>query len=333
MVFDAHSDIFSDFTNKSLQGESDIFRKYHIDRLRAGNVEGSIFVIWIDPPYDAHPRERMEQILAAVEKEKQCSSDILRIVTSVSEAEKALKDNLFYAFIGLEGLSGIGEDLSQIDRLYKLGARHASLTWNEENALATGLRGRSERGVTELGKKAIRSIEDKKMLLDVSHLNDASFWDVMRYATGPVVATHSSSRALCSAGRNLTDEMIKALVATGGMVGVNSYKEFTADEEENRTVDKLAAHVDHMVEVAGIEHIGFGFDFFEFLEGGAIDACSFEEVQASAKKGTPSVLGMKDASEIGNLLKALEKVGFTRAELQKLKRDNWIQTLQKVLGS
>lgn len=334
MVFDAHSDIWSDITVRTLRGETDIFRKYHYERLKKGGIEGSIFVMWIDPPYDKEPAARLKQIMNAINKETESCSDILRVVHNYEEMQKAKADGVFYVFIGCEGLSEIGEDIGQIDMLYEFGARHASLTWNEQNALATGIRGDADRGLTELGIKALHRIQELNMLFDVSHLNDKSFWDVMRHASGPVVATHSSSRALCSAPRNLTDEMIKELAATGGMVGINSYPEFISEKKTDRTVDMLAKHIEHIADITGIDRIGFGFDFCEFLEGEASTSCSLKQQETeqvnSKEAGDASVLrGLRDASEVPNLLEAMRKIGFTDDDIRKVSYENWHRMIRE----
>lgn len=340
MIFDAHSDIWSDVTVRSLRGETDIFRKYHYERLKEGGIEGSVFVIWIDPPYDKDPAARLKQIMDAIRKESSCCHDILRIVYNYEDMLKAKEDGIFYAFIGCEGLSEIGEDIEQIDMLYEFGARHASLTWNEQNPLATGIRGDENRGLTELGIKALHRIQELGMLSDVSHLNDKSFWDVMRHTVGAVSATHSSSRELCQAKRNLTDEMIKELAATGGMVGINSYPEFIAEEKSERTVDMLARHIEHIVNIAGIDQVGFGFDFCEFLEGEASTSCSLKEELQNKKDDeketknddrTSILRGLRDASETPNLIKAMRKIGFTDADIRKISYENWHRVIRKNL--
>lgn len=344
MVFDAHSDIWSDVTVRTLRGETDIFRKYHYERLKKGGIEGSVFVMWIDPPYDKEPAARLGQIMDAVKKETSCCQDILRIVHSYAELQKAKEDGVFYAFIGCEGLSEIGEDIDKIDMLYEFGARHASLTWNEQNPLATGIRGDADRGLTALGIRALHKIQERHMLFDVSHLNDKSFRDVMRHTSGPVVATHSGSRQLCSAPRNLTDEMIRELAATGGMVGINSYPEFVSDKKDERTVDMLAKHIEHIADIAGIDKIGFGFDFCEFLEGEASASCSLKKTpsgqaekddkEENAKTGnaeSPSTLkGLRDASEAPNLLNAMRKIGFTDDDIRKVSYGNWHRVIQEI---
>ena len=324
MVFDAHSDIWSDVTVKFLRGETDIFRKYHCERLKKGGIEGSILAMWIDPPYDKEPTVRLQQIMEAIEAEIPCCQDILAIVHDYEEMKSAKENGVFYAFIGCEGLSGIGEDIEKIDMLYQFGVRHASLTWNEKNALAAGARADADSGLTKLGIRALHKIQESHMLLDVSHLNDKSFWDVMHNATGPVVATHSDSRSLCAAPRNLTDEMIKEIAKTGGMIGINAYPDFVSSRKEEKTVDTLARHIEHIAEIAGIDNVGFGFDFCEFLEDEA--ASSF-----SADDETKVLYGLEDASKVPNMLSAMQKIGFTKQDIEKVSYQNWHRMIQNVM--
>lgn len=324
MVFDAHSDIWSDVTVKSMRGETDIFRKYHCERLKKGGIEGSILAMWIDPPYDKTPARRLGQIMEAVTAEIACSQDILKIVHDHKEMAAAKENGIFYAFIGCEGLSGIGEDIEKIDMLYEFGVRHASLTWNEQNALAAGARADAESGLTGLGIRALHKIQDHHMLFDVSHLNDKSFWDVMRHAAGPVVATHSDSRSLCSVPRNLTDEMIKEIIRTGGMIGVNAYPDFVSFKKEEKTVDSLAKHIEHIADIAGIDNVGFGFDFCEFLEDEA--AASF-----STDEETKVLRGLEDASKVPDMLYAMQTIGFTKSDIEKVSYKNWHRMIQKVM--
>lgn len=145
MIFDGHSDIWADVTIRSLNGETDILKTHHLERLRRGGIEGSIFVIWIDPPNDGDPRQRNLQTMAAIETEMKDNTDFV-IVKSYDEMTAAREAGKFYIFIGIEGLSGIGEDVGLIDEFYQFGARHAMLTWNEQNALATGVQGDPGRG-------------------------------------------------------------------------------------------------------------------------------------------------------------------------------------------
>ena len=137
MYFDAHSDIWCDVTTRRLNGETNVFDRCHLERLRKGGVEGSIFVIWVDPPYDVDYVKRTEQIMAAIKAEiAECRS--FRIVHSYDEMMKANADGKIYIFIGIEGMAAMGKDLTWIDRYYEFGCRHGILTWNEANDLGAG---------------------------------------------------------------------------------------------------------------------------------------------------------------------------------------------------
>ena len=332
MIFDGHSDIWTDVTVRRCNGEKNVFDRLHYPRMHKGGVEGSIFVIWLDPPFDADPDKRLGEILTAI-REDAAESRHLRIVRNMAEAEQALRDGKFYTFIGIEGLDVIGDDLDKLDMLYDFGARHADLTWNGANAFGTGLRGDPDRGLTELGKKAVRKIQEKGMILDTCHNNDKTFWDIMDVAVGPVIASHSDCRDMCNVPRNLTDDMLRALRSTDGFAAVNSYGEFAHIEPAKRTVDELARHVAHMVEIMDIDHVGLGFDFIEFFGTEALNACSFVDgADAQLLSPTPSVIGMRDASEIPNFLEALKRVGFNEGEVKKLARDNWLNFIRRVVG-
>lgn len=323
MNFDAHSDIWTDVTHHYLAGESDIFRKYHYERLKKGQIEGGIFVIWNDPPYDTDPLKRTHQMMEAIACEEPFCKDILTVARSYQDMIQAKKEGRMYAFIGLEGLKSIGEDTDLIEEFYTFGARHAGLTWNEENALATGVLGDPDRGLTAAGRRAVRKIEDLGMILDVSHLNDASFWDLMDTATKPVVATHSNCRALCHQKRNLTDDQLKEIAKTGGIVGLNSFNEFVDDDQKNQDLEHLVRHVIHMAEIMGVEHIGFGFDFSEFLEG--------DTLKSFSSQSFPYTIGLKDASCVPALTEELKKAGFSQEEMEMISYKNWHRVIKQLL--
>lgn len=324
MVFDGHSDIWTDVTIKSINGETDILRKYHMNKLRSGKVSGSIFVIWVDPPYTDKPYERTLQIIESVKKELEYCKDSMVVVKSYEEMEKAIKDNKIYIFIGIEGLSSIGNNLDLIDYYYDFGARHASLTWNEENELATGVKGNTERGLTDLGKKAVKKIDSKNMLLDVSHLNEKSFWDVVSVAKGPIIASHSNCKALCDVPRNLTDEQMKKIAEFGGIVGLNSFNQFVHKDKEKQNIQMLTRHIEHMVEIMGIDHVGIGMDYCDFLDDSSMS--SFSEQESSY------TVGLEDASKTYNIIEEMEKVGFSKADIEKVAYKNYRRLIKNVIG-
>ncbi|MDY4060107.1 dipeptidase [Anaerovoracaceae bacterium SGI.195] len=323
MIFDGHSDIFADVTIKRLEGETNVLRNHHLRRLKKGGVEGSIFVIWIDPPYDKQPVPRSKEIMKAIRDEMAETEDFV-IVHNTAEMEKAKAEGKFYIYIGLEGVSYIGSDVDKIDELYDFGARHCMLTWNETNDLATGAQGDPDRGLTEAGVKAVKKIQQLGMLMDVSHLNDKSFWDVMRVATGPVIASHSNARALSNAARNLTDDMLMEIKKTGGLVGMNSFNLFVSQEIENQRIERLVDHIVYISDKIGVEHVGFGFDFFEFLNPAGMSSYSDQD--------TSYTRGLEDATKVPELLRLMEKAGFNKEEMEAIKYKNWHNLIKKVVG-
>ena len=325
MIFDAHGDIWTDVTAKTVdKGETDIFRRYHLKKFREGEVFGGIFVIWIDPPYDSDPQARSRQIVESIKKEMACSQDIIRYVTRFSDFEAAKKEGKLAVVTGMEGLSQIGEDIDLIDYFYKeAGARHAMLTWNEQNPLATGWIQDPERGVTDAGVRAIKRIQDLGMVLDVSHLNDKCFWDVMTHSGGPIIASHSNSRTICPTKRNLSDEMIKEIAKTGGVVGMNSMREFVDEDVANQDVEHLVNHIDHIADLVGIDHIGLGFDFDDYLEEGALSAFS-------GHIDSPSCDRISNETEAKNVLLEMKKRGYSQEDLDKVGYQNFFRVFKEV---
>ncbi len=323
MIFDGHSDIFTDVTIKRLLGETQVIKNHHLPRLRKGGIEGGCFVIWIDPPYEKEPSKRLEQILKAT-KDEMAECDEAVLVHNLAEIEAAKKAGKFFILLGMEGLSGIGKDIEQIHMLYDFGVRHAMLTWNEQNPLATGVQGDPDRGLTVLGKKAVRMIQEKKMIMDVSHLNERSFWDVIAVAEGPILASHSNAKALAAAARNLTDEQLLEIRDTKGLVGLNSFNLFVSEDLKQQNVDNLVKHASYIADKIGVEHLGFGFDFFEFLSTDSMKSYSSQE--------TSFTVGLEDCSKVPELLIKMKAAGFTDKELEMVSSGNWFKLIRRVIG-
>lgn len=326
MFFDAHSDIWCDVTAKRLAGETNVLKNHHLDRLRKGQVEGSIFVIWVDPPYDIDYCARTKDIMRCV-RDEVAECDAIRIVHTYDEMMQAKKDGKFYVFHGVEGMAAAKGDLAMIDTYYDFGCRHGILTWNEANEFGAGALSGVDTGLTEVGKKAARKIQDKGMLLDTSHLNEAGFWDIAKLATKPIVASHSNCKVLCDVPRNLTDDQLRAIRDLDGVVGINSFNIFVDSDVKKQDVAHLAQHVAHIADLIGVEHVGCGFDFFEFCSSDSMDTMDVHDGFE-----TPAVKGMKDSSEIPNLFVELKKLGMTQEELNKIAYENFQNVIKKAVG-
>lgn len=324
MIFDGHGDIWTDVTCRITEnGERDVFRNRHLEKFRKGNVGGGIFVIWIDPPYDKDPEKRSAQIVRCIKQEMQDAGDILNIVREYGDFETGTRSGRINVVMGMEGLSQIGEDIDRINMFYdELGVRHAMLTWNETNALAAGWPGDVDHGLTNAGRQAVKRIQDLGMVMDVSHLNDRCFRDVISLAQAPVIASHSNARALCPAMRNLTDDMILEIAKTGGLVGMNSLREFIDEDPGRQNVERLADHALHIAELAGTEYIGLGYDFDDYLGTEALSTFS-------GNTDSPGGDGIADESEAGNLLQELRKRGFTEDDIEKVAYKNFYRVFRE----
>lgn len=323
MVFDGHSDIFTDVTVRRLKGETQVLKNHHLPRLRQGNIEGSCFVLWIDPPHDANPSKRLGELMQCIKDEMaECEEAV--IVKNYREIEEAKQAGKFYILPGLEGLSGIGTDLDKIDELYDFGCRHAMLSWNEQNELATGAKADPNRGLTGLGRRAVRKLHDKHMIVDTSHTNERTFWDIAKVGGGPLMASHSNAWALKNHVRNLTDCQLLEIRDTNGIVGLNSFNELVAEKIEDQTVEGLVRHADYIANKIGVEHLALGFDFCEFLDDEAAGAFSDQE--------STFTKGLEDCSHVPFMIEKLKEAGFSDKEMDMICTGNWHDLIKRVIG-
>ena len=316
MFFDAHSDIISDITNRRLRGETDIFRQYHAERLRKGGCEGSIWAMWSYAPY----QERLRDMMICAKEEFQQNSEIA-VVHNYEEMQEAKAQGKFYVFLGIEGMAAIDRDPAAIDQLYDYGMRHGILSWNEENAMAAGAVSGCDRGLTDLGKEAVRRMQNKGMIVDVSHLNRAGFYDIISMTTAPIIASHSNASALCDVPRNLTDEQLKAIRDVNGVVGLNACHNFVHHEDAKQTVQQLAYHAAHIIDTIGIDHVGCGFDFCEFLE----------DEDGTLPTGRCNPYGLDDCSDVPNFFACLKDMGMHDDEMEKIAYGNFHRVIRTIL--
>ena len=279
-------------------------------------MEGLVLALWVsadtfwkDVTEAKTDRDRTEIMLLCMKAEL-AECPWLTMVRTPAEAEDAKASGKKYAFLAVEGMDAMGDDLGAIDRYGDLGIRIGMLTWNGENLLATGAGGDPYSGLTELGRRAVRRMAERSILVDVSHLNDGGFRDVLKMAEGPVIASHSNCRALCDARRNLTDDQLRAIRDSGGVVGLNVHHAFVHADRERQTAEMLARHAAHMAEVMGIEHVACGFDFCEYFG-----------------PGNEGADGLENCSQIKNLFYWLEKLGMSEQERNMIARENFLRVL------
>lgn len=236
----------------------------HLDlpRMQEGGVDVQFFAAYIEPIYKPdRSLKRAMQLFDAFFTELEANSDRMLMATTVDDIMKAKEQGKVAAVLAIEGGEALEGDLGVLRMFHRLGVRSIGLTWNQRNDIADGVGdARSKGGLSEFGAAVVQEMNRLGILVDVSHLSDPGFWDVIEISTQPIIASHSNARAVCNHRRNLTDEQIKALAKNGGVMGMNFAAAFVK-EDGKPTIDDLLDHIDHIVQLVGPEHVGLGSDF------------------------------------------------------------------------
>ncbi len=266
-VLDAHFDLAMDLLDRTECGEKNIFRDVYDASFREGSVNCVVSSIFISGRYlpELALRRALDQVECAWREAESCP-DRLEICTTADEVEAASSSGKVAIMLSFEGVEPIGNDIGILSVFHRLGVRGVGLVWSRRNYAADGcffspVESGSAGGLTDFGVKVVREAERLGMWIDVSHLNDEGFADVMDIVKGPVIASHSNCRKLVPSPRNLTDEQITVLARKGGVIGMNSCSAFVGAGPGPFGAGDLADHVDHIVMLAGIEHVGLGLDF------------------------------------------------------------------------
>jgi membrane dipeptidase len=249
-VFDAHCDTVMRILEKGvdLGVRSD---EGHIDipRMQAGGLNAQVFAMWIEPDYWPHRAAfRTLQFADAMFRTLEKHPDKLGLALTVKDARRLVKAGKLAVFLGIEGGHAIEDSLATLRMFHRLGVRVMTLTWWNNTNWADGSGDKPEHhGLTDFGKQVIREMNRLGMLIDVSHVSDETFYDVLKVTTKPVMASHSCTRVLCKHHRNLSDKMLKALAKNGGVIGINYYLGFL-DPEVNRQEEKRWKELDPKID-------------------------------------------------------------------------------------
>lgn len=289
----------------------------HVDipRLFEGGVDCEVFSHFVEPIYNPIASHRMLQVMGYSFPEIEKNSEKLEIVTRAEQIDRNHGD-VISIVVGFEGGEAIGKDLRLLGMFYRLGLRRLTLCWSNRNAIADGVSSqRSKGGLTEFGVSVVEECNKLGILIDVSHITDPGFWDVLEVSRDTVIASHSNCRALCSTMRNLPDDIIKALAEKGGVIGMNYGQGFLINRNEiisgkTPTVETVVDHIDHIVGVTGsVDNIGLGSDF----------------------DGVPSVAqGLEDVSKLPNLTKTLVARSYSDQEIERILGANFLRVIRKV---
>ena len=278
-VFDFHCDTALMLLGDDLNQAGSLRKNNgHIDLERAVKLGGyaQCFACFTtDIPELLHgisPIVLFERELATIQREVDKNSDLISIAYSVDEIEENRANGKMSAILTLEGTAGIDYNPALLEDLWAIGFRVTSLGWNERNPL-TGSNVTGG-GLTDLGREYVKEAQRLGMRVDVSHISDEGFWDILKITDAPIIATHSNSRAVHNHSRNLTDDMFRAIRETGGVAGYNACRDFTG---ENPNLDTVCDHILHFMELdPDGKHIALGGD----LDGVEAMPDGFEGVQS-----------------------------------------------------
>lgn len=316
MIVDGHNDLVSRIWR------GDEIRHMHLDEAHAAGFAGGFFALFVPSPKPASPTTaRYELPLPPPIPRDEAArvADELYEVFQTLPVELATSPHDFRpgrvaAILHLEGAEPLAADLSDLDSWYARGLRSVGLVWSRANAFAEGVPFRfpstpdTGPGLTASGRELVRACNDLGIVVDLSHLNEAGFWDVAGLSARPLVATHSNAHSLCASTRNLTDAQLDAIGASGGVVGVNFAVSFVREDGGQvaaTPVEEIVRHVEYIANRIGLDHVAFGSDF-----DGAL---------------VPEALG--GIAGLPKLVDALRAGGFDDEDVAKVTHRNWLRVL------
>jgi len=325
-----------------------------IPRLKEGGMHAPFFALWVPTYYKGSEAVRRTLDLRdAMQGVFDRYPDRIELATTGADLERIVKSGKIAAVLTVEGGHQIADDLAVLRMYQRMGIRSMTLSHFRNNNWADSSTDKPQHnGLTDFGKQVVREMNRIGMIVDISHVSDKTFYDVIAVTTKPVIASHSSCRVLAELPRNMTDDMLKALARNGGVVGINfgagfldsqdakatlaninkmgaqepnltgaalddyatkEYKEqnWSTPHPASATIDDVVKHIDHVVKVAGIYHVGIGTDF----------------------DGIPDVpKGLEDVSKMPALIAALLKKGYSEADVEKIMGGNFLRVMKQVVG-
>ncbi|MDR1543670.1 MAG: membrane dipeptidase [Prevotellaceae bacterium] len=252
--------------------------------------------------------EKTEIILQKIIFQVSQHSDIVEIATSENDLKRLKNEGKKAVFLGIENGCALGENIENLEKFYNLGVRYITLCHNGDNLICdSAMKSKhTHNGLSDFGKKIVQKMNELGIMIDVSHAGEKTFWDTIALSTKPIIASHSCAKTLCNHPRNLTDEQILAIAEKGGVVQICLYKNFLTDLPV-ASIETAMEHINYIVQLVGINHVGIGSDF----DGGG------------------EILGCQAANEFLNLTKALIKAGYKDDEIGKILGGNFLRVLNK----
>jgi membrane dipeptidase len=328
VVVDAHNDLILSVTAPGLR-ERNTLRARWLPELRAGGVDVQVCALYSEPELpEAQLRTTLNQ-LAALKREVRLNAGEVSICRTGKEIDECVADGRIAFVVALEGANALGPDASLVELFFELGVRIISFTHFGRTPFADGsAEDAGESRLTSAGVALLAELERLGILCDVSHLGVRGLEHVLELATRPVIASHSSARSLRDHHRNLSDDQLRGIAATGGVIGVNLLACFI--DTGHPTIDRVVDHYEHLIETVGVEHVGIGPDFI---------ADVYEDLfPPHADLGAPgldtsvNIPGLYASRHLPNLTAAFLRRGFSEGDVRLILGENFLRVFRRTLG-
>jgi membrane dipeptidase len=328
-VIDCHSDIMIDVFRRRRAGERQVLVRRHLPEHRKGGVVAAVCTVGgdgaalnplgIDRPYESAMRE-LDAVYADVAE----SEGAYEVASSAADVERCIARGVFAILPSIEGASPIEGTLDRIREFHERGLRVLGLTWNERNELAIGTDAGEDTGLSDVGAEAVVLMNDLGIVIDLAHASRGTFFDVARLSRAPLFVSHSNASAVWAHPRNIDDDQILAVRASGGIVGVNFYAPFTGPPTV--TVEHLLDHIEYYVKTIGVDSTALGPDFIDY----AIPELTLEmRRHPGVYPDTRYPVGAETVASLQNVIAGMSRRGLDRESIEKIARGNFLRLLKE----
>lgn len=329
-IIDMHFDLPMDLYEK--RERENVLETEFLAELETGNIGVIGAAIYIEDRYlpDSGLRVALGQVARLLLETQRCNR--FAICRRYHDIERGRKEGKIALLITMEGAEPLGTDLNLLRIFYELGVRSLGLTHARSNAAGHGgifaRTGSSREGLTEFGRDLVRECEALGVIIDLAHINPAGFNDILSVATKPPIVSHTNARHYYDIERNVSDDQIKMIGERRGVIGVNSV--LVSPKKEESTLDRYIDHIEHIVDLIGIDCVAIGFDFFEFIYSQWPESAKKELAE---KLSTPQFIpDLRNHSHARNLTRKLIQRGFNDQQIEQILRGNWLRIFAETLS-
>ncbi|MFB4285407.1 MULTISPECIES: dipeptidase [unclassified Nonomuraea] len=319
VVADTHNDLLMAVSARPPQQWASFFRERWLPQLLDGGVNLQVLPVFIDDQY--RPEGALRQTLRMIECAHvlaEGNADHVRLCLDAAGIDRALGDGKIALVLAMESMPGLDASVELIPTMHRLGVRVASIAHFGRTPLADGsAEDATGSGLTSHGVAALAEMERLGIIFDISHLGASGVAHVLELATKPVMATHSAARALRDHHRNLTDDQLRGVADSGGVICVNFFAPFLAEDKADMTLDRLLDHIEHVVSVAGIDHVGLGPDFIREVMDDLTPPCC-EDVHARGVDPKSAVPGLEGPSGLPMVTEGLLARGLPEKDVMQI---------------